>query len=356
MGEAAYEHLARALDALPSGFPGTSSGVEIRLLKKILSPEEARLAGHLTGKMESVDTIARRADIPSRDAGRDLVALAKRGVIWSGEVDGGVGFRLAPFIVGIYEAQLGIMDEEFASLFEQYMEEGGAAGIMQPLPSLHRVIPSQGVVEPDRILPYDDVRPIIERGKTFRVRGCICRVQQDLIGERKCDFPLENCIIIYGSERPPSPDDISKERAIEILDETEKVGLVHTTANVVNDITYICNCCGCCCGILRGFNEWGIDEAIARANYLALVDPESCTGCEVCVQRCQVGAMSMEDGAAHVNPERCIGCGLCVTGCPGDAVNLRRKPDAEIVDPPSDYATWERERLRNRGLFPADFA
>jgi len=350
MSNTAYEHLARALDALPNGFPRTPSGVEIRLLAKILSPEEARLASHLTGKREPVETIARRADMSPRDAGRELVDLAKRGVVWSGEVDGSVGFRLAPFIVGIYEAQLGIMDEEFARLFEQYMEEGGATGIMQPLPSLHRVLPSQGVIEPDRILPYDDVRAIIERAKTFRVRGCICRVQQDLIGQRKCDFPLENCIIIYESERPPSPDDISKERAIEILDETEKVGLVHTTANVVDDITYICNCCGCCCGILRGFNEWGIDEAIARANYLALVDTESCTGCEICVQRCQVGAMSMNDGAAHVNPERCIGCGLCVTGCPSDAVNLKRKPDAEIIDPPSDYATWERERLRNRGL------
>jgi Fe-S-cluster-containing hydrogenase component 2 len=356
MSETAYERLARALDALPGGFPRTPSGVEIRLLEKILSPEEARLASHLTGGREAVDAIAKRAELPPREAGRDLVALAKRGIAWSGEVDGDVGFRLAPFIVGIYEAQLTTMDEEFARLYEQYMEQGGAAGIMRPLPSLHRVLPGHGAIEPGRVLPYDDVRAIIEKGKTFRIRGCICRVQQDLIGDRKCDFPLENCITIYQTERPPSPDDISMERAIEILDETEKMGLVHTTANVVNDITYICNCCGCCCGILRGFNEWGIDEAIARANYLAIVDAEACSGCEICVERCQVGAMSMNDGAAHVDAARCIGCGLCVTGCPGDAVRLKRKPDAEIVEPPVDYATWERERLRNRGLDAADFA
>ncbi|MGD9402132.1 MAG: 4Fe-4S binding protein, partial [bacterium] len=317
---------------------------------------EARLASHLTVRREAVDAIAKRAGLPPREAGRDLVALARRGIVWSGETDGGAGFRLAPFIVGIYEAQLGTMDEEFARLYEQYMEQGGAAGIMRPLPSLHRVLPGHGAIEPGRVLPYDDVRAIIEKGKTFRIRGCICRVQQDLIGDRKCDFPLENCITIYQTERPPSPDDISMERAIEILDETEKMGLVHTTANVVNDITYICNCCGCCCGILRGFNEWGIDEAIARANYLAIVDAEACSGCEICVERCQVGAMSMNDGAAHVDAARCIGCGLCVTGCPGDAVRLKRKPDAEIVEPPVDYATWERERLRNRGLDAADFA
>ena len=356
MSETAYEHLAGALNGLPNGFPRTASGVEIRMLKKIFSPEEARLASHVTGEMKAVESIAKRAGTPARDAGRDLIALAKRGLVWPGKVDGEVAFRLAPFIVGIYESQLGTMDEELARLFERYMEEGGAVGIMKPLPSLHRVLPGHGAIEPETILPYDDVRAIIEKGKTFRVRGCICRVQQDLIGERKCDFPLENCLMIYGSERPPSPDDISMERALEILDETEKVGLVHSTSNVINELTYICNCCGCCCGILRGFNEWGIDEAIARANYLAAIDPEKCTGCEICIDRCQVGAISMNDGDAVVNLERCIGCGLCVTGCPSDAARLNRKPDADIVNPPGDYETWERERLRNRGLGDTDFA
>ncbi|MGB2769729.1 MAG: hypothetical protein WBC88_08405, partial [Candidatus Zixiibacteriota bacterium] len=46
----------------------------------------------------------------------------------------------------------------------------------------------------------------------------------------------------------------------------------------------------------------------------------------------------------------CIGCGLCVTGCPSEAAKLVRKADDEIVPPPVDFATWEQERLRNRGL------
>jgi NAD-dependent dihydropyrimidine dehydrogenase PreA subunit len=356
VSEKAYERLADALDALPNGFPRTSSGVELRLLAKILSPEEALLASHLTGTRESPDAIARRAGRHTHEVERDLIALAKRGILWPGKVDGGAGFRLAPFIVGIYEAQLGTMDEEMARLYERYLDEGGAEGIMKPLPALHRVLPGINAVEPDQILPYDDVKALIEKGKTFRLRGCICRVQQDLVGDRKCDFPLENCLIIYGSERPPSPDDISREQALAILDETERIGLVHTTANVMNEIDYVCNCCGCCCAILRGFNEWGIDEAIARANYLAEADPETCTACEICVERCQVAAIRMEDGAARVNPERCIGCGLCVTGCPSDAIELRRKPEADMVEPPVDYGTWERERLRNRGLEKADSA
>lgn len=356
MSETAYEDLADALDALPNGFPRTPSGVEIQMLKKIFSPQEAGLASFLSGKSETAEAVARRVGLPARDVGRDLIALAKRGVLWSGKAGGEIGFRLAPFIVGIYEAQLGTMDEEFAELFERYMEEGGAVGIMGTMPPLHRVLPGQGTVVPDAILPYDDVRAIIERGKTFRVRGCICRVQQDLAGARRCDFPLENCAMIFEEERPPSPNDISKQQALALLDETERIGLVHTTSNVIEGVTYICNCCGCCCGFLRGFNDWGIEESIARANYFAVIDAEKCTACEICVERCQVNAMAMEDGAAQVNLERCIGCGLCVTGCPSDAAELRRKPDAEVVDPPSDFATWERERLRNRGLVGPDSA
>jgi electron transport complex protein RnfB len=356
MDESAYERLADALDRLPNGFPSTSGGTEILILKKIFSPEEAELASHLTRKGQTAETIGEKAGLSARQAGRDLIALAKRGLAWTFKHDGEILFRLAPFIVGIYEAQLGTMDEELAELFERYMNEGGAAGIMKPLPALHRVVPGRRSVDPEAVLPYEDVRAIIESGKSFNVRGCICRVQQDLMGSRKCSFPLENCIMVYGYERAPSPDEISMERALEILDETERLGLVHTTSNVIEGITYICNCCGCCCGILRGFNEWGIDEAIAGSSYFAVIDEDKCTACEICVERCQVGAIALTDGSAAVDLDRCIGCGLCVSGCPSDAAALKRKPDSKVRRPPRDFGAWENQRLRNRGIGDPDSA
>jgi NAD-dependent dihydropyrimidine dehydrogenase PreA subunit len=350
MSDEVFDKLAEALDRLPNGFPRTRSNAEIPLLKKIFSREEAGLAAELGREMTSLDLIAEKVGLPAERVGEALVGMAKRGLLWSHKVGGDLCFRLAPFIVGIYEAQLGTMDAEFAALFERYMEDGGAAGMMKPEPALHRVLPVQDVVRTDWILPYDDVRAIVESAKAFRLRGCICRVQQDFLGQRRCDFPIDACLILSTVDRPASPDDIPVKEALAVIDESERLGLVHTASNVIAGISYICNCCGCCCGILRGINDWGLEGSVARTNYYAVVRADKCTGCGICVDRCQVGAVSLDDEAAAVDLQRCIGCGLCVTGCPSQAIELVLRPDAEIKDPPADFADWERQRLINRGL------
>lgn len=349
MADSVYERLADALDRLPNGFPKTSSRVEIEILKRIFSPDEAFLAGSLSGRMEAVDSMAERAGLPVAEVGAKLADIAGRDLIWSDRQTEDAKFRLAPFVVGIFESQLHNMDHELAHLFEDYMAEGGAAGIMKPDPPLHRVVPARGSVKSEWILPYDDVRAILMGAKAFCVRDCICRVQQDLVG-RQCSFPSRVCLSFSFVDRPPRPDDISQAEALAILDRTEEIGLVHTVSNIMKGISYICNCCGCCCGILRGITHWGIENSVAHANYYSVIDPDRCLGCGTCMERCQVHAISEPNGVAVVDLKRCIGCGLCVTGCPNGAAMLERKLEAEIVHPPANYRTWERERLVNRGL------
>ncbi|MFQ5818710.1 MAG: DUF362 domain-containing protein [Candidatus Heimdallarchaeota archaeon] len=303
--------------------------------------------------MEPIDMIAERIVLSAEESRTILIKMAKRGLVWAEKQGEKLKFRLAPFIVGIYEAQLENMDHEFAHLFDKYMAEGGIVGIMKPQPAIHRVITAQHAVKSEWILPYDDVRAILLPAKSFRVRDCICRMQQDHIG-RRCDFPVRLCLTFALVERPPSQSsheaDISREEALAILDKTEEIGLVHTVSNVMKGIGYICNCCGCCCAILRGITDWGVENSVAQANYYAVIEPKECIGCGTCIERCHVQAISEQDGVAVVDREQCIGCGLCVTGCPEDVAKLQRKPDTEIVDPPVDFATWEQERLRNRGL------
>jgi NAD-dependent dihydropyrimidine dehydrogenase PreA subunit len=349
LSDRVYERLAEALNKLPNGFPRTPSNVEIRLLKKIFPPEEASLASQLGGSMESVEAIANRIGLPTEEAEAKLTKMAKQGLLWSYKEGDESFFRLAPFIVGIYESQWESMDHELAHLVEEYLANGGAVGIMKPQPALHRVIPAQKAVKSEWILPYDDVKAILLSSKTFRLRDCICRMQQNHIG-RKCDFPMRTCLSFSSVERSPSQDDVSKEEALAFLDKAEEMGLVHTVSNVMKGLGYVCNCCGCCCGILRGINEWGIGNSVAYANYYATIDPDECVGCGICRKRCQVHAIFEKDGVSVVDRKKCIGCGLCATGCPNGVARLERKHDGEIVNPPVNFEAWEHERLRNRGL------
>jgi Na+-translocating ferredoxin:NAD+ oxidoreductase subunit B len=348
--EGIFARLASALDRLPNGYPRTPSGIELRILMKLFTRQEASVAGVMGAKSEPFEEIAGRLGAPAGDTRRMLLAMAKKGMVWPSKGDGKLLFRLAPFIVGIYEASLPVMDHELAHLVEDYLGQGGAAGIMKPQPALHRVVPARGSARTEWILPYDDVKAIILAAKSFQVRDCICRVEQDLLGTRKCDAPIHNCLGISAYERPSRPDDISSEQAMAVLDEAEEAGLVHTVSNVMEGVSYVCNCCGCCCGVLRGVTEYGIEESVARANYIAAIDAVRCNGCGVCAERCQVGAILEEDGSYSVKRSACIGCGLCVTGCASEAALLTLRPDAEKVFPPADFAAWEKARLQSRGI------
>ena len=345
----AYKKLARALDLLPGGFPRTKSGVELQILKKIFSPEEALVASNLTGTSEPLEAIAERANLPREEVEERLKVMLSKDFIWGSKKDGIQKCRLAPFIVGFYESQLDIMDHELAHLHEQYWNEGGAEGIMRPEPALLRVVPAQQALKPEVILPYDDIKSLILQAKWFNLIDCICRKQQDLLSTRKCDFLLKACLTFSTADRPMRRHNITQQEALKLLDQVEEIGLVHSVSNVARGIFYVCNCCGCCCGILRGINQFGIKHSVARANYYAVVDPEQCNSCGICEDRCQVNACSVTD-IATIDLTKCIGCGLCVTGCPIEAVTLKLRPDAEIIPPPDNYKAWEEQRLHNRGL------
>jgi electron transport complex protein RnfB len=95
--------------------------VELRVLKKIFSPDEASMASQLTGSMESVEVIAERVGLSPEETKARLVGMTKRGLLWTTREGDEPLFRLAPFVVGIYESQRESMDHELAHLVEEYM-------------------------------------------------------------------------------------------------------------------------------------------------------------------------------------------------------------------------------------------
>jgi electron transport complex protein RnfB len=146
-------------------------------------------------------------------------------------------------------------------------------------------------------------------------------------------------------EETPGPYNIAKQEALAIFDLAEDIGLVHTVSNWTDGYSFVCNCCGCCCRVLRGITEWGVENSVAQANFYSVIDPDLCLGCGTCIERCQIMAISEIDGVSVVDRKRCIGCGLCVTGCPNGVARLERKPEAEVIVPPMDYFAWQHRRL-----------
>jgi electron transport complex protein RnfB len=357
MPEDVYRKLARRLDAIPNGFPSTESGVELRLLAKIFTPEEAALAAVMRLTREPAADVAARAGVDPDTAYRTLKGMVRKGLIRVKRSEGQLTFGLMPFVVGIYEEQLPRMDAELAALFEQYYQET-QSGITRDAPAIHRVIPIEEAIRFDlEIFPYERASELLEGAKSWGVRDCICRVQQRLVG-KGCDHPVENCLVfapIEGAFDHSEVDrPITKEEALRILREAEEAGLVHSTGNYRDRRSYICNCCTCCCGILRGVAEFGIPTAIARSDFRAAVDAEVCVGCGDCVERCQFGALSVPEDVCVVDYVRCVGCGLCATVCPTGALYLERRPEGEVLPPPADIKEWMVQRAQERSISISD--
>ena len=356
--ETTYRQLARRLDTIPNGYPATDSGVEIRLLARLFTPEQAKLAAVMRLSPETAAAIGERAGIEPREARLTLKSMTRDGLIGVQRGERKMVFHLIPFVVGIYENQIERIDEELANLVERYWVEsrGGSAVIGQP--AIHRVIPVEEAI-PFRleVFPYERASDILEGARSWGVLNCICRTQKRLIGEG-CDHQVENCLVfapVAGAfEHSESPRAITKDEALHILRESADAGLVHSTGNYREGRTYICNCCTCCCGILRGVVEFGVPTAIAHSEFRAVVDEDLCTACGQCAERCPFNAIAVDDEIAAIDVIRCVGCGQCTLVCPTGAISLANRPDVDRIPLPTDRADWMKQLAETRGISLAD--
>jgi hypothetical protein len=239
-----YEKLRDRLDMFPQGFAKTESGVELEILKRLFSPEEAEIMLHLKPMPEKLADIAQRAGKDEKKLGEMLYDMSKRGLInrWQAP-DKEMYYFLIPWAIGIFEFQLNNLTRENVELFEKFYHEGMVPSWKDRKTGMVRVIPVQKEIEgKTEIQPYEKVSEIIEKHTRFAVANCICRKIAKIQGHG-CDKLLEACMS-FG----PAADfyiengigrEITKEEAKKILAKAEEDGLIHCSTNKVGTKTFI---------------------------------------------------------------------------------------------------------------------
>jgi Fe-S-cluster-containing hydrogenase component 2 len=338
-----YQRLAEHLDNLPAGFPATETGVELRILKRLFTADEAEIAMGLTMMPEPAEGIAARLGRPADELASALEAMSRKGLIYRMSKNGQHTYMAAQFVVGIWEYHVNDLDEDLIRDVREYIPHLMKKGWADTKTKQMRVIPvAQSVNAEMRVTPYEAAEKIIRQQSKIIVAPCICRREHAMIGEG-CGKPLEACLI-FGSgafyyEQNGLGREISQEEALGLLKAGEEAGLVLQPSNSQKPIN-ICMCCGCCCQILKNMRTLDKPALAVHSNYYAEVIPANCTACETCVERCQMDAIAVED-VAVVDLDRCVGCGLCITDCPTDAMVLKqKKAESQYVPPGNTVETF----------------
>ena len=142
---------------------------------------------------------------------------------------------------------------------------------------------------------------------------------------------------------------MDKDDAHATLKKAADAGLVHSVSNSQEGHWYICNCCTCSCGILRGIADLGIANVVARSPFVTVFDRELCFSCDLCADVCQFEALTYEI-VPSIDENRCVGCGLCVIACPEGAFTMTRRSDEKIEPIPVTHTDWRMARAAARNL------
>jgi len=347
-----YYDLREQLDQYCVGFPAAESGVEMKILEKLFTEEEARMFLNLSMMLETPEAVAQRLGRDPNAVASLLERMADKGLIFRLKKGVSAKYGAVPFVIGSWDYQIKHINKEFALLFDEYFHETFRKQAIAQAPPLRTVPVNKSIDYSWPVAPYEDIREILKSKDRISVAKCICRTSQGLL-DKGCEKPLEVCFQ-FGNHAQYYVDRgvgrfITQEEALGIINACEEAGLVPQPF-VAQEVAGMCNCCGDCCEILRSIKTNPRPAEKVFTNYYAAVDRDVCSACETCEDRCQMEAIKLgADGVAEVDLDRCIGCGLCTTTCPDKAVTLRRKPESDCQAPPVSGQEYLMQLASSRG-------
>jgi ferredoxin len=295
------------------------------LFQMIADHSEADLLLALPGAAPGLASTLGR---PESEVTAALNTLFVKGLVFSSGKGDPPSYRMSRDLVQFHDASILWPDapREFLDLWQDFMETewpdvARTFSKIMPRP-FTRVIPVGVTIDAKtHVLAFEDIREIVENARTLSVTKCTCRLTA-----HKCDKKLEACLQInrgadYNIARGTGRK-LTKEEALDVIRQAEEDGLIHVVMNKQAVDQFICNCCPCCCQTMPVLIEHNI-SVIEPSRFAAQVDPELCTACGSCLDRCYFSAITVEEGvAATVEPTKCMGCGLCQVVCPTGAMSL----------------------------------
>ncbi len=348
----AYKKLTERINRFPQGAP--PSDLLYAILKMLFTEEVAGRVALLPIKPFTIRNAARIWKVAESEAQRLLDRLASQGLLLDiEEPDGRMRYMLPPPMAGFFEFSMmrvrGDIDQKaLAELFYQYLnvEEDFIRELFtHGETQLGRMFAHEQALELApvlTVLDYDRASEVIRSAFHIGVGVCYCRHKMKHM-DQACDAPLEICMTFNTAAASLTRHDIARSvdsaECLDLLAKAQEHHLAQFGENVREGISFICNCCGCCCEAMLAAKRFAFLYPVHTSNYAPSV--RDCSGCGRCVDLCPVDAIYLTTAGeptshgrkrAVIDQERCLGCGVCASGCSSGSILMVDRP-TRIITP-----------------------
>lgn len=346
VAKSAYKSLEERINRLPLGAP--PSETLYKILGLLFSEKEASLVAQLPIKPFTAKKASQIWHMTYSEALKILDTLASRCILLDMEIAGEKTYLLPPPMAGFLEFSLmrvrhDVDQKLLAELFYQYLnveEDFVKALFFGTETKLGRTFVNESVLTTDQtvqILDFERASHVIETASHIGISMCYCRHKAAHLGEN-CNAPMDICMTFNGTAdsliRNSYARRVESSECLELLHKAYESNLVQCGENVRNQVSFICNCCGCCCEALVAAKKFGNLHPVETTNYLPKINYDTCISCGKCEKVCPIEAIhSNEKGEKPIiNSNVCLGCGLCARSCPKKAMFLEKRAN-KIITP-----------------------